>query len=130
MPINLISSLQRRGYPVEIYGSGNTENLLHWGEAYYSIDLNHPIPEDLPDHFTVHFPATPVFVEGISIKTGTDVFPTKWSISFSSDNTTFLEVMNNSTALCKPENQIVGHVRSKLCNISQLNQISIPETKR
>ena len=111
---NLISYLQRKGYRIETYGTGNTKPLLRWGEIYYS-DVN---DKRIYLSFYFYFKDTPVKITKYKIQTATNQpLPTKWTLSVSYDNHSY-EIISDITDndFCPKSNQVNPEGYYILCN--------------
>lgn len=125
--MQLISTLQKFGIPILAYGPGNPENLLRWGERYYSVPSGTPNSDTYPTEFIIYFPYTPISVKTVRFYITTDVFPTKWSVLVSSDNITYIPIVESEEALCEEKYQNTTEDFRIMCNVR--HPVNVPILK-
>ena len=121
---NLISYIQKKGYSIETYGTGNTKPLLKWGEIYYS-DAN---KDKIYPSFYLYFKDTPVKITRYKMQTAENQpFPIKWSLSISYDNKSFNTIISdiNDNNFCPEDHQTNPEGYYLLCNEKLVKNYSI-----
>ena len=113
MSFQLISKIRSLHLPLEAYGPGSVENLT-LGSRYYSVD--NPNNTNQQDFFIIYFPITPVYISSFSVLIRTDVFPISWSLSMSSNNSSYVTVKESNESFCSKQYWEDYHYYSYICS--------------
>ena len=116
MHFPLISKIGSLHLPLEAYGPGSVQNLI-LGKSYYSV-TNHSNTNQ-QDFFIIHFPVTPVFIKSFSVRISRDVIPISWSLSVSSDNSSYVTVKESNESFCLKQYWEEYNYYSYLCSHSE-----------
>ena len=123
---HIISYLQRRKIGIYSYSVINSNVLLTWGTSFGS--QNKATKDENHSEFTIYLPQSPVNVISYELMSNTiDVFPCKWDILVSHDNSTWKTIHTNDEPLCDIEDQINIYSASKKCNVSKVKRYNVPK---
>ena len=102
--IQILEKLARMNL-VNVYAPNYSDNLLKWGEEFYSrisprLDLN-----ENNGYFIINFKKTIVHINSYKMKSLKDhLFPKKWNLFVSNDNKTWEPISSIVVPLCQEKN--------------------------
>ena len=90
---------------VKVHSPGGYGNLLNWGEYFVTRSTARVDPNEDNGYFIVEFKKTIVHIDSYMMKAKEGgVFPKKWSLFVSNDNSTWEAIHDNTEPLCKEGN--------------------------
>ena len=93
----VFSKLLSRHFPIEVFGNNDAENFIKWGTDYSSYNPN----DDEYPEIVIHLPTNPINIKQYWMKSrDTDIFPSKWSLYGSFDNTNWETLSEKDEYLC------------------------------
>ena len=124
--MQLIKALNRPGLIETYYPSGTTGNILVWNSSFKTRNTQASVDNSSKNYFIIHFKKHFVsFNSYATLSAKGDVFPVKWILSVSNDNTTWRAIGENEEPACSDENAYkVTNEKKYNCNKIEEKQFS------
>ena len=105
--------------------SGSTGNVLKWGSIYHSRSTLKRSDSSYKGSFIIHFKHYFVHIDSYETRSNNiDVYPIKWTLSVSNDNSTWETISTSNDSFCSSNSYKVKNMNKYFCSISETKHFS------
>ena len=119
--VRLIQKFARLGLVDEFVIDKREGTLLQWENIFTSLNQNFANNGEDKNWFIIHFRDYLVHVDSYAtLSLISDVFPTKWTVSVSNDNSTWQVIStNNDNPACSDNNKYFSGTDKYYCSVNE-----------
>ena len=102
--------------------SGSLGNVLEWGSIYHSRTSTKSTDSSNKGSFIIHFKHYFVHIDSYETRANTvDVYPVKWTLFVSNDNSTWETISTSNDSFCSPEYsyKVTNSKNKYFCSINE-----------